>query len=57
MRQEFSHTNREADYARQGMEHFRQKVNIQMRLITTMSTLVYLNNSLVILSITVKVTL
>ena len=48
----FSHTNREADYARQGMEHFRQKVNIQMRLITTMSTLVYLNNSLVIFSIT-----
>jgi len=48
----FSHTNREADYARQGMEHFRQKVNIQMRLITTMSTLVYLNNSFVTLSIT-----
>ena len=48
----FSHTNREAEYARQGMEHFREKVNIQMRLITTMSTLVYLNNSLVILSIT-----
>ena len=48
----FSHTNREADYAREGMEHFRDKVHIQMRLITKMSCLVYLNNSIVVFSIT-----
>ncbi|MCP4071793.1 MAG: ABC transporter ATP-binding protein [Hyphomicrobiales bacterium] len=48
----FSHTNREAGYARQGMDDFRQKVNIQMRLLTSMSTLVYLNNSIVTFSVT-----
>ena len=47
----FSHTNREADYAREGMEHFRDKVHIQMRLITLMSCLVYFNNSIVVFSI------
>ena len=48
----FSHTSREAEYARDGMEHFRSRVNIQMRYITGMSAMVYLNNSLVLLAVT-----
>ena len=48
----FSHTNREAEYAREGMDRFRDTVNIQMRLITVMSTMVYLNNVIVVFLIT-----
>jgi len=48
----FSHTMREADYAREGMEDFRQTVHAQMRLITVLSSLVYLNNTIVVFSIT-----
>lgn len=48
----FSHSMREAVYAREGMENFRVKVNAQMRLITVLSSLVYLNNAVVVCLIT-----
>ena len=47
----FSHARREEAYARKGMEDFLQTVHVQMRLVTGLQTLVYLNNCLLILAI------
>jgi ATP-binding cassette, subfamily B, multidrug efflux pump len=46
----FSHSNREADYARQGMEHFLTTVHPQMRLATQLGVSVWLINALLIFS-------
>ena len=47
----FSHSQREADYARQGMSEFMDTVHPQMRLVTVLNLLVWLNNmSLVFLT-------
>lgn len=46
----FSHSHREADYARQGMENFLITVHPQMRLATQLSSCVWLINALLIFS-------
>jgi ATP-binding cassette subfamily B multidrug efflux pump len=46
----FSHSRREADYAREGMESFLQTVYPQMRLVTGLVISVWLNNILLILA-------
>jgi ATP-binding cassette subfamily B multidrug efflux pump len=46
----FSHSRREADYAREGMEDFLQTVYPQMRLVTGLVMSVWLNNVLLILA-------
>jgi len=48
----FSHSNREADYARQGMSQFLSTVHPQMRLATQLSSSVWLTNALLIFSMT-----
>ncbi|MEN0039341.1 MAG: ABC transporter ATP-binding protein [Cellvibrio sp.] len=47
----FSHSNREADYAKKGMEHFLSTVHPQMRLATLLGTGVWLINALLIFAI------
>ena len=47
----FSHTGREAHYARDSMDGFLQKVHIQMRLVTMFNFFVGLNNTFVVFSI------
>ncbi|MEM7729825.1 MAG: ABC transporter ATP-binding protein [Pseudomonadota bacterium] len=47
----FSHAEREEAFAREGMEDFLQTVHVQMRLVTGLHSLVYLNNCLLILSV------
>jgi ATP-binding cassette subfamily B multidrug efflux pump len=42
----FSHAGREEAYAREGMDEFLQTVHGQMRLITTLFSLVYTNNAI-----------
>ncbi|MCF6321364.1 MAG: ABC transporter ATP-binding protein/permease [Rhizobiaceae bacterium] len=44
----FSHTGREAHYAREGMDDFLQTVHIQMRLVTLFRLAIFSNNTLVI---------
>ncbi len=46
----FSHSNREAEYARQGMEYFLTTVHPQMRLATQLGVSVWLINALLIFS-------
>ncbi len=46
----FSHSNREAEYAKQGMEHFLSTVHPQMRLATSLNSGVWGINSLLIFS-------
>ncbi|MFT4938868.1 MAG: ATP-binding cassette subfamily B multidrug efflux pump [Paraglaciecola sp.] len=46
----FSHTSRESDYAREGMDGFLQTVYPQMRLVTWLSSSVWFSNSLLIFS-------
>jgi ATP-binding cassette subfamily B multidrug efflux pump len=46
----FSHSRREADYAREGMESFLQTVYPQMRLVTGLVMSVWVNNILLILA-------
>lgn len=48
----FSHSRREADYAREGMEHFLLSVYPQMRLATALNVSVWVINALLIFSIT-----
>ncbi len=48
----FSHSNREADYARQGMENFLTTVHPQMRLATQLGSSVWFINALLIFSMT-----
>lgn len=47
----FSHSNREAEYARQGMEYFLSTVHPQMRLATALSSSVWAINVLLIFSV------
>ncbi|MEM9600637.1 MAG: ABC transporter ATP-binding protein [Pseudomonadota bacterium] len=47
----FSHARREEAFARDGMDDFLQTVHVQMRLVTGLQTLVYLNNCLLIVSV------
>lgn len=47
----FSHTRREADYARDGMQGFLDTVHPQMRLVTWMESSVAANNMLMLLSL------
>lgn len=47
----FSHSQREAHYAREGMENFLQTVHPQMRLVTQLSTSVWVVNVLLIFSV------
>ena len=47
----FSHSHREADYARSGMEHFLSTVYPQMRLATLLSSGVWLINALMIFAV------
>lgn len=47
----FSHSNREADYARQGMEKFLTTVHPQMRLATLLGSSVWFINALLIFSV------
>ncbi len=47
----FSHTGREALYARESMDGFLQKVHVQMRLVTMFNFLIGLNNVFVVFSI------
>ena len=44
----FSHGDREADYAKRGMQPFLKTVHNQMRLVTTMEFCVYFNNVVVV---------
>ncbi|RYZ83668.1 MAG: ABC transporter ATP-binding protein, partial [Moraxellaceae bacterium] len=46
----FSHSNREAQYAREGMESFLETVHPQMRLVTSLSTAVWISNTLLVFS-------
>ncbi|MCC6302752.1 MAG: ABC transporter ATP-binding protein [Gammaproteobacteria bacterium] len=46
----FSHSSREADYAREGMDDFLQTVYPQMRLVTGLVMAVWINNVLLILA-------
>lgn len=47
----FSHSNREAEYARSGMESFLSTVYPQMRLATSLGTWVYICNTLLVLCV------
>src|SRR5690606_3561954 len=47
----FSHANREYQYAHDGMDKFMQFVYPQMRLVTSLSTLVWTSNALLTFSI------
>lgn len=47
----FSHSNREAEYAKQGMEYFLSTVHPQMRLATALSSCVWAINALLIFSV------
>lgn len=47
----FSHSNREADYAKKGMEHFLETVHPQMRLATLLGTSVWVINVILIFAI------
>lgn len=47
----FSHSNREADYAKQGMEYFLTTVHPQMRLATLLGTAVWVINVVLIFAI------
>lgn len=47
----FSHSNREADYAKKGMEYFLSTVHPQMRLVTLLGTGVWAINALLIFAI------
>ncbi|MBL4891387.1 MAG: ABC transporter ATP-binding protein, partial [Rhizobiaceae bacterium] len=47
----FSHAGREADYARESMDGFLKTVYEQMRVTTTIQTLVYINNCLAIFAV------
>ncbi|HTF95259.1 MAG TPA: ABC transporter ATP-binding protein [Cellvibrio sp.] len=47
----FSHSNREAEYAKKGMEHFLTTVHPQMRLATLLGTAVWVINVVLIFSI------
>lgn len=47
----FSHSNREADYAKQGMESFLHTVHPQMRLATTLSSSVWAINAALIFAV------
>ena len=46
----FSHGTREASYAKSSMEEFMVTVHAQMRLVTSLDTITYINNVLLILS-------
>ena len=48
----FAHTNREAEYAKEGMFGFLQKVYPQMRLVTVLYGCVWFSNALLVFSIT-----
>lgn len=48
----FSHSRREADYARQSMEPFLQTVHVQMRLVTGFVLCVWVLNALLIFAVT-----
>ena len=47
----FSHTRRESDYARDGMQQFLDTVHPQMRLVTQLNTSVWINNMLSLFAI------
>jgi len=47
----FSHTRRESDYARDGMQEFLDTVHPQMRLVTWLNTCVWINNMLSVFAI------
>ena len=47
----FSHAKRESDYAREGMNEFMVTVYKQMRLVTTLYTLLYILNALLLLGV------
>ncbi|MEL0167966.1 MAG: ABC transporter ATP-binding protein [Pseudomonadaceae bacterium] len=47
----FSHAKRESDYAREGMNEFMVTVYQQMRLVTTLYTLLYILNALLLLGV------
>ena len=47
----FAHTSREADYAKQGMDAFLQRVYPQMRLVTVLNGCVWFNNAFLIFGI------
>lgn len=47
----FSHAQREEAYAKEGMGDFLQTVHVQMRLVTGLQSLVYLNNCLLIATV------
>jgi ATP-binding cassette subfamily B multidrug efflux pump len=47
----FAHAGREAAYAREGMDRFLGTVYPQMRLVTTLKALVYLNNCLLVFTV------
>ena len=47
----FSHANREAGYARDGMDDFLVTVHRQMRLVTTYNILIYINNAFLVFTI------
>ncbi|GGE38131.1 multidrug ABC transporter ATP-binding protein [Halopseudomonas oceani] len=47
----FSHARRESDYAREGMNEFMVTVYKQMRLVTTLYTLLYILNALLLLGV------
>ncbi|NIB44303.1 ABC transporter ATP-binding protein [Pseudomaricurvus alkylphenolicus] len=49
----FSHSKRESDYAREGMDQFLQTVHPQMRLVTVLYGCVWFSNALLVFSITV----
>jgi ATP-binding cassette subfamily B multidrug efflux pump len=52
----FSHAQREARYAREGMSEFLDTVHPQMRLVTWMETAVAANNTLMLLSVSATAT-
>jgi ATP-binding cassette subfamily B multidrug efflux pump len=52
----FSHAQREARYAREGMSEFLDTVHPQMRLVTWMETAVTVNNTLMLLSVSAMAT-
>ncbi|NCP66317.1 MAG: ABC transporter ATP-binding protein [Paraglaciecola sp.] len=47
----FAHTNREAEYAKEGMSAFLQSVYPQMRLVTVLNACVWFNNAFLVFSI------
>jgi len=46
----FSHTSRESEYAKEGMDGFLQTVYPQMRLVTVLNSLVWMSNALLVFS-------